>query len=134
MTGSGLRLLGIGLLAAHLAGLAFGQRPAPTAPTAQPTLRVTTHLVQVNVIVQDRRGQPVADLARDDFVLLEEGREQPIRLFSTEPNQPLPGVEPLPPNTFSNHLERRGGTSCDNSIPKHAGEKGFTPSILTPDF
>lgn len=50
----------------------------------------------------------MADLARDDFVLLQEGREQPIRLFSTESNQPLPGVEPLPPNTFSNHLERPG--------------------------
>jgi len=75
----------------------------------QPTIRVTTHLVQVNVIVQDKHGQPVPDLTRDDFILLDEGKPQKIGLFSVESDRPLSKpVEPLPPGTFTNRPEYRG--------------------------
>ncbi len=90
----------------------LGQAPAGQAPTPsdQPVMRVTTRLVQVNVIVQDKKGNPVTDLTRDDFQVLDEGQEQAIRIFSVESNQPLPTQpEPLPPNTFSNRLEQRAG-------------------------
>jgi len=62
----------------------LGQMPL-TLPQQPPSaLRVTTRLVEVNVIVQDRAGQPVSDLTRNGFVLLDKGREQPIAFFSKE--------------------------------------------------
>jgi VWFA-related protein len=91
-----------------------GQTPAPSpqAP-AQPVVRVTTRLVQVNVIVQDGKGRPVADLTRDDFVLLDGGQQQKISTFSVESSLPpgpvaaLKKLPPLPPNIFTNKTDRR---------------------------
>ena len=51
----------------------LGQAPAAPANQETPTLRVTTRLVQVNVIVKDKQGNPVTDLTRDDFTLLDQG-------------------------------------------------------------
>jgi hypothetical protein len=48
----------------------------------QEPIRVATRLVQVNVVVH-KDGLPVADLTRDDFRVLENGKEQPIELFET---------------------------------------------------
>jgi len=33
-------------------------------------------LVQVNVIVRHKKGKPVSDLRKDDFVLLDKGRSR----------------------------------------------------------
>jgi len=78
---------------------AAAQQPAP--------LRVTTRLVQVRVVAQDKRGELVSGLAREDFVLLDGDREQPISTFGVESNTPsAPCTEALPPNTFSNRFER----------------------------
>jgi hypothetical protein len=48
------------------------------APSAQnvpqpPTISVSSRLVQVAVIARDKNG-PVADLTKDDFVVLDRGR------------------------------------------------------------
>ena len=91
---SGLFLLGLSV---------SGQEPAP--------LRVTTHLVLVNVVVHDKKGQPAADLTQDDFVLLEEGKPQRIAVFSVEAARPLAApAKPLPSNYFTNRLDYRSGT------------------------
>lgn len=50
------------------------QDPAPT----QPTFRSSVSLVSVNAVVKDRRGRPVRNLTRNDFVVLENGAERPI--------------------------------------------------------
>jgi VWFA-related protein len=84
----------------------LGQTRGAAAQQAAP-VRVTTRLVQVHVIAQDKRGELVNGLAREDFVLFDEGREQPISTFAVESNTPsTPCTETLPPNTFSNRLER----------------------------
>ena len=71
-------------------------------PPAPPRIRVSTRLVQVDVIVRDKNG-PVADLTKDDFVVLDRGKPQGISLFSVESgNSENQLVEPLPQNTFSN--------------------------------
>lgn len=41
-------------------------------------------MVLVNVVVKDKHGKPVDDLARNDFVLRDKGEEQKITLFSRE--------------------------------------------------
>src|SRR5204862_330420 len=53
----------------------------------QPVLRVSTRLVEVSVVVENRKGEPVRDLGRDDFTVLDDGREQQISVFSVESEQ-----------------------------------------------
>ena len=91
---------------AQVPATAPAQAPAQAQAQAPP-LRVTTHLVQVNVIVQDKKGEPIADLKRDDFVLLDQGKPQEIRSFSVESLGMLPApVQPQPANFYSNRKRR----------------------------
>ncbi len=94
------------MIIAALSLVAFAQQPAQKE--APPVLRVTTHLVQVSVIVQDKSGNPVTDLKKEDFTLLEQGKPQEISTFALESSRSLPrSAAALPPNTFTNRLEQR---------------------------
>lgn len=95
-----------------------GQSPAPAPATpsqapAPPMVRVTTRLVQVNVVVQDKKGQPATDLTKDDFAIFDGGKEQKISTFSMEgsllPPAAAPAAKkpPLAPNIFTNRVDRR---------------------------
>ena len=70
------------------------QQPAPSpAPPAQDdVVRVTTNLVQADVIVTDKSGRQVSDLRPEDFEVLEDGKRQTLSHFSyistDRPNQP----------------------------------------------
>ncbi len=67
------------------------------------TISVTTRLVEVSVVVEDRKGQPVTDLTQADFEILEDGKPQTIRFFFKDAAASAgPAAEPLPPNVFSN--------------------------------
>src|ERR1700682_930552 len=75
----------------------------------QPVLRVTTRLVQVNVVVHDKSGQPVAGLTKDDFTLFEKGKERKIAFFSVVAGHKplkLSREAQLPANIFSNRVKR----------------------------
>jgi VWFA-related protein len=54
---------------------------APASSPAAPTLKVTTHLVVLNVVVTDKKGNPVTNLSKDDFSVLENGQPQAISTF-----------------------------------------------------
>ena len=56
----------------------------PPADQPLPVVKMTTRMVQIGVIVHDKRSQPVTHLTRDDFVVLDKGKEQPLRYFSME--------------------------------------------------
>lgn len=76
----------------------------------QRPVRVTTRLVEVSVVAEDKKSKPVSDLVREDFTLFDEGREQPVAFFSVESAQAgSVAPEPLPPNTFTNRLELIAG-------------------------
>jgi len=84
----------------------FACLPAPSVLVAQnppqtPTIQVSTHLVQISVVVRDKNG-PVKNLTKNDFVVLDRGKPQTISILSGEfgasTTQPAP---PLPPNTYS---------------------------------
>ena len=85
---------------------------APRQPgSAQPVVRVTTRLIQVNVVAQDRHANPVTDLTKDDFVLKDAGKEQKIAIFAMEHSGAAasPAAEGLPANTFTNRIDHRTG-------------------------
>jgi len=64
--------------------------PGPNAQDQATTLRVATRLVLVDVVVTDKKGDPVNDLKATDFTVLDEGVEQPVQVFSFH----QPGAEP----------------------------------------
>jgi VWFA-related protein len=101
------------LIAPFVAALTLlAQTPVPQ----QTVIRVTTRLVEVNVIARDKNG-PLRDLTRDDFTVLDRGREQKIAFFSVNvfTNVTKPPA-PLPPRTFTNRLEQRGETAGSVTI------------------
>ena len=53
---------------------------APQSPP-QPTFRAGVNVIRVDVIVNDDKGNPVTDLTREDFEIVEDGRPQAIDLF-----------------------------------------------------
>jgi VWFA-related protein len=66
------------------------QQPQKTAATARPNPvgappplveKIDVSVVNVDVSVTDRHGQPVPGLTRDDFEVLEDGKPQPITNF-----------------------------------------------------
>jgi len=70
------------------------------------TIRVTTRLVQVNVVVRDSHG-PVSGLAKKDFKIFDKGKEHQIALFSVAPSSPNSEAKPAapaPPGVFTNRL------------------------------
>ena len=71
---------------------------SPGLPQSQPTFSATANVVVVNVTVLGKDGQPLENLKRDDFVVLEDGKPQ--RLQSCElqrlETQPLPAIEAPP--------------------------------------
>lgn len=72
------------------------QNPQP------PQIKVSTRLVEFGVIVRDKDG-PVEDMTKDDFVVLDRGKQQKISVFTVGSSESAPQpAQPLPPNTFSN--------------------------------
>jgi Ca-activated chloride channel family protein len=85
-SGAALRLLLALLLAAALAGLT-GLKAFVAGAASQDdddVVRVEADLVVLNATVTDAEGRYVHKLRRDDFRVFEDGREQPISLFSVE--------------------------------------------------
>jgi len=70
--------------------LSFAQQTNPSGPAdaAQagaapaPVLKVRTRLVIVDVVARDAKGAPVTDLKQDDFTVLEDGKQQKVRVFN----------------------------------------------------
>ncbi len=75
------------LLLAALAP-AYSQDPA-TAQQPITTLKIETKLVAVTAIARGESGQAISGLTRQDFLLKQDGKEQPITYFSSGSNLPL---------------------------------------------
>jgi VWFA-related protein len=68
--------------------LAQKASPPPPAPAAT-TLSVDARLVNLPVVVRDRKGALIQNLTKDDFVLKVDGHPQTIRYFDLDANLPL---------------------------------------------
>src|SRR5262245_47653555 len=59
-------------------------KQAPSQPPGQeqdPTVRITTQLVQIDATVTDKKGEHVEDLTEDDFELMVDSKKQNITYF-----------------------------------------------------
>jgi len=66
------------------------QQTSTAADTKQPsTLSVTVKVVNVPATVRDKHGQIISNLAKDDFVLEEDGHPQAVRYFAHDTDLPL---------------------------------------------
>src|SRR5271170_1417297 len=61
--------------------------PAPTSTA--PTIAVDARLVNLPVVVRDKKGALVQNLTKDDFILQVDGKSQTIRYFDKDTNLPL---------------------------------------------
>ncbi len=103
------------LVFATISALLAQQAPAPTPGPV--VLKSTTRLVQVSVIAQDGKGEPVTDLKKDDFRIKVNGKDQPIRVFSMDSSGAIPqGETKLPPNVFTNRLDVKPGQQSSVTI------------------
>jgi VWFA-related protein len=105
-----LALGGWGVFVGSSCTLAQTSDKVPAPPTSQPPfqLRVNSNLVVVRVVVRDADGKPVEGLQKEDFKILDQGKEQSILQFeaetsalpastSTPVRAPLQAAQPLPP-------------------------------------
>ena len=101
------------LLAAVTSAFVHAQSVDRAATQEQPTavIRATTRLVQVSVVVQDKKGNPVVGLTNDDFTLFDDHVPQSIAVFA-QAGGPRTSSPPkaLSPNVYSNRAD-------DNRVP-----------------
>jgi VWFA-related protein len=89
------------------ASLVWSQTPqTPPNSPVPPTIRITTHMVLVDVVVTDKQGKAIPNLHPEDFVLEENGKAQKIASLST-PAERLPAAAVLPPGIYSNRPQYR---------------------------
>ena len=83
---------------------------SPQEPGQVPglSIRVSSRLVLVDVVVTDKHGQPLLGLQPADFTVTEKGKPQKISVF-TPPNQSgaKPPARTLAPGVYSNRPEYR---------------------------
>jgi VWFA-related protein len=75
-----------------LSGYGEEQKPAPpdrSSSTAVQTLAVDARLVNLPVVVRDKKGALIQNLNKDDFTLQVDGKSQTIRYFDKDTNLPL---------------------------------------------
>jgi VWFA-related protein len=102
-----MRALPISLLAVLLATVSAAQTTAPPPPAPTTTLQAGTQLVVVDVVVQDKAGNPIPNLKPEDFQLTEDKTPQTIRNFephsSQSPVKPGPVLPKDPPGIFTDY-------------------------------
>jgi len=91
---------------------------------SQVTLRSVTRLVQITVVAQDGRGNPVTGLGRDDFLLFDGGQTREIKVFTMDRSD---RDRPATSLAASSGASERVFT---NSEPERSGPTGVTVILL----
>src|SRR5712692_6707891 len=99
-------LLSLLALASVATGGWFQAPSPPPGEVPAPTIRVSTHLVLVDVVVTDKQGKPITGLHPEDFEVEENGKAQKISTF-VPAGENLAGAQPLPPGIYSNRPQYR---------------------------
>jgi VWFA-related protein len=85
-------------------------QPAQNQPTRDlDVFRVNTQLVEVDVVVHSKTG-PASGLKKEDFTILDNGKQQTISIFSVQSRdaRATQKASALPPGVVSNRLTRAG--------------------------
>lgn len=92
------------LMLLSLAGIAYAQEKAQPKVEDKP-IRISTELIQLDVVVTDKNGKVVTGLTKDDFELFEGGKKQAISFFEfvestirSKGPADKSGVQPSPEN------------------------------------
>jgi VWFA-related protein len=109
-------------------------QPAPPvlAETSGITLKITSRLVDVGLVVYDKKGHPVTGLKAEDFEVYDNGRKQEIRFFSevaSEVANQAPAAQAAsekPRRSFSN----RANDAAAGAAATPAAEAGATILLL----
>ena len=90
----------------------------PASPQSAQPLKTATRLVQVSVVVHDKHGDPVTGLTKDDFILLDDKRQQTIELFNEETTRAPESAPALPAsqNTYTNRMPDRSGVPTSVTV------------------
>ena len=110
----------IGTLVVILALVVHGHAQETTSQRASGTIGETVTAVVVDVVVRDRRGQPVRDLTQADFQVLEDGVPQTIGSFSAvfaERHEQLPRPRAAPGSAATDLKCRRQPIARRNNVP-----------------
>ncbi len=97
----------VGVVAIVITVGGWFQAAPSTSEVPAPTIRVSTHLVLVDVVVSDKQGKRVTGLKQDDFVIQEKGKTQKIAFFSSPGESEKQRAPALPPGIYSNKPEYR---------------------------
>jgi VWFA-related protein len=79
-------------LVLHITDLAAQQKNSPTDQSPAPaagTIAVDARLVNLPVVVRDKKGALIQNLTKNDFTLQVDGKPQTIRYFDKDTNLPL---------------------------------------------
>jgi VWFA-related protein len=117
-------------------GTASGLPDRPASPalaeTSGITLKITSRLVDVGLVVYGKNGHPVKNLKSDDFEVYDNGRKQEIRFFSEVASEvaaqaPVAqAISEAPQRSFSN----RAGDAAAGAAATPAAEAGATILLL----
>jgi VWFA-related protein len=98
------------------------QQPSEEVPGI--TIRTSTRLVVVDVVVRDKKGQPVSGLKAEDFTVEENGKKQTIATF-TPPGANQGSAKTLPPGVLSNRPEFLKPAGVPTVLLLDAANSGF---------
>src|SRR5450755_2967246 len=84
------------------------------------TIRTSTKLVLVDVVVTNKQGQPVSGLKAENFTVEENGKKQKVSVFVAPGTQSGVKPVPTPAGILSNH-------------PEHVGPSAGVPTVLLLD-
>jgi VWFA-related protein len=82
--------------------------PASSKTQEPQVIRSTTRLVQVSVVTQDGKGEPITGLKKENFTVLDENKPQNITVFTCESPTPAAAAIRLPPTSFTNRFDLKG--------------------------
>src|SRR5437016_2976503 len=97
------RIISIMLSSGLALGAVFAQNPAPKPPAQQQeiatedVIRITTNLVQTDVVVTDKSDRVIPDLKMSDFELYDNGKRQDLKFMEYVGVDTTKRVEGTPP-------------------------------------
>jgi VWFA-related protein len=101
---SASRLVVASTLAAIMAVPSILRAQETTSEIPSVTIRANTRLVLVDVVVTDKKGQPITGLKAEDFTVEENGKKQKVATFSP-PGGDQKAPQPLPAGLLTNRPE-----------------------------